>query len=565
MPLAPTTLAEESPGKSKPSELAPLKLLLYGLLIGTSLYALNHIGVMSGATHTPPGYVALYTYQDFDMTQYLTWIEQAKHGIISPDFHAAWLTGKCQFMPFMYGIHLVSTLLHVGPIAAFNLVDFVLYPIAAMGLLLAATTFLSSGRERKLFILVMMCAVPLRLYLSLPSLVYPALKHAISTGLFIAWISGDGLLLEAPSPTITFGTATVLFSAWALGRYALTKDQKYLWYCSFISAASAFLHPFEIFLIAPATAIVVLYVQRADLRKGALQLFRYAILPGLAILPYVLVSLQNETAADLARRNSGQHPYSPLYGLQLFGIAVPIALLSFYKAREHRRTSDIVLQALLVLPTVLLFTPRVPFPFHAFDGALYTASLLATRQFTRFRLMSPIWRDRNVAAALAACLVLAVPGWLVIYRQIYVDGRSENPERYHNSFIPADYFRLIDWFRAHASKDELVLSPQKLAFWLATVPMHSFASHPVMSLRFNQQKAVLNKLFEGNAGRTFLYRVIANYGVRYIVVPDGNHLAAELSDAKRAGHVGRYTVFEISGNHMKPYSRNVVEISANEK
>ena len=150
MPLVPTTTAEESPGKSEPSELAPLKLLLYGILIGTSLYALNHIGVVSGAMHTPPGYVALYTYQDFDMTQYLTWIQQAKHGIVSPDFHAAWLTGKCQFIPFMYGIHLVSTLLHIGPIAAFNLVDFVLYPIAAVGLLLRQLPRSSRGGERKL-------------------------------------------------------------------------------------------------------------------------------------------------------------------------------------------------------------------------------------------------------------------------------------------------------------------------------------------------------------------------------------------------------------------------------
>ena len=94
--------------------------------------------------------------------------------------------------------------------------------------------------------------------------------------------------------------------------------------------------------------------------------------------------------------------------------------------------------------------------------------------------------------------------------------------------------------------------------------MHSFASHPVMSLRFNVQKEVVNRLFEGNTDRSFLDRVIAHYGVRYIVVPDGNRLMAELSDAKRAGHVGQYTVFEISGNRMKPYSRNVVEISANE-
>ena len=191
----------------------------------------------------------------------------------------------------MYGIHLVSRLLHVSSIAAFNVVDFALYPIAALGLILCAATFLKPGRERRIFILVTMCAVPLRLYLFLPSLIFPALSKTISTGLFIAWISGDGLLLEAPSPTLTFGTATVLFSAWALGRYALTTDQKYLWYCSFISAVSAFLHPFEIFLIAPATAIVVFYVNRADMRKGVLQLFRYAILPGLAILPYVVLTL----------------------------------------------------------------------------------------------------------------------------------------------------------------------------------------------------------------------------------------------------------------------------------
>ena len=54
------------------------------------------------------------------MTQYLTWIEKAKDGMISPDFHVAWLTGNCQFIPFMYGIHLVSRLLHVDSITAFN-------------------------------------------------------------------------------------------------------------------------------------------------------------------------------------------------------------------------------------------------------------------------------------------------------------------------------------------------------------------------------------------------------------------------------------------------------------
>src|SRR3954471_11442352 len=152
MPSAPKTVIEKSPARSEASDLSPLKLLLYAVFLGTSLYALNHIGVLSGAMHTPPGYVAIYTYQDFDMTQYLTWIEKAKDGMISPDFHVAWLTRDCQFIPFMYGIHLVSRLLHVDSITAVNVVDFALYPIAALGLILTATTFLNAGRERKLFI-----------------------------------------------------------------------------------------------------------------------------------------------------------------------------------------------------------------------------------------------------------------------------------------------------------------------------------------------------------------------------------------------------------------------------
>ena len=80
------SVVENSPAKCNPIELPPLKLVLYALLIGTSLYALNHIGVLSGAMHTPPGYVAIYTYQDFDMTQYLTWIEKAKDGHNQPRF-----------------------------------------------------------------------------------------------------------------------------------------------------------------------------------------------------------------------------------------------------------------------------------------------------------------------------------------------------------------------------------------------------------------------------------------------------------------------------------------------
>jgi hypothetical protein len=74
------SVVENSLAKSNPNELPLLKLVLYALLIGTSLYALNHIGVLSGAMHTPPGYVAIYTYQDFDTTQYLTGSKKRRTG-----------------------------------------------------------------------------------------------------------------------------------------------------------------------------------------------------------------------------------------------------------------------------------------------------------------------------------------------------------------------------------------------------------------------------------------------------------------------------------------------------
>ena len=55
MPSAPKTVIEKSPARSEASDLSPLKLLLYAVFLGTSLYALNHIGVFSGAMLTPFG------------------------------------------------------------------------------------------------------------------------------------------------------------------------------------------------------------------------------------------------------------------------------------------------------------------------------------------------------------------------------------------------------------------------------------------------------------------------------------------------------------------------------
>jgi hypothetical protein len=109
---------------------------------------------------------------------------------------------------------------------------------------------------------------------------------------------------------------------------------------------------------------------------------------------------------------------------------------------------------------------------------------------------------------------------------------------------------LIDWLRSHATPDTLVLGPQAVAPWIATVPIHSFASHDIFDVSFTGHAKLADAFFRGD---NVNHELLENYGVGIVVVPAGSPAIARLPAAAYRASVGTWRIYEFPEARMKPY------------
>jgi hypothetical protein len=119
--------------------------------------------------------------------------------------------------------------------------------------------------------------------------------------------------------------------------------------------------------------------------------------------------------------------------------------------------------------------------------------------------------------------------------------------------IPQTDLAILSWLRRHAAPDDLVLAPKARAGWYATVPMHSFASHWLFSLTWAEQVRLSDGFYSGAMESGAAGDLLAGFGVRYAVIPDGSPAASYFSGQTPAARVGSAAIYRVANPGMRPF------------
>jgi hypothetical protein len=522
------------------------KRLLGALALGTFFFLVNHAGVIAGVLHPPAGYVPAWFTRDQDVAQYLTWASLARDHWLLPDYHAPWRTGDALFQP-MFAIIGRSGL----PVrVAYYLFDILCYWAAAMALIEAARVFLKTRRQMLYAALMILCAIPPKLYvfvLARPLHLPTPVRLFMGLGL-IEYVqnTSDGFARGglSNSPTLTYGTAIVLFSFLNLAKFAATQRRaNYYWLvgCVFLGAL---LHPFEVFVVIVA-AVWPLWRMRC--RRESLLLF---VTAGVAMIPYLVQSLRSDWLRD-ASSVSDWRMTTPVYVLVVYGMPAIMVCWLLLVRFKMERPEDGVLESWFLTTMFLPLIPVLPGGMHLFDGFVYCAAMLLVRKAQQDRLFTRLFGERPaiMRTVLAVAAGASVVTLCVAYSQIYRDGKAAEPALL-SAVSPKSEVAMISWMKNNLEHDDrrLVMAPAEMAPWVATVPMPTVASHYLFSITYPEQLDLVRRFYRGQDVRREL---IDGYGVSYVVVPAADRVV--MDNARLLHTEGDLKLYLIPGHAMKPY------------
>jgi len=552
--------------------------VLYGAVLGLALFFLHLTGPISAALDPPPGYEPAWTTRNLDFPQYLTWISALRSGssMLLPNFHSPWHTAPGLLQPLFV---LVSKI-PLSPIAAYYVASAAMYICAGIALLYAATVFCPGSEAYAL--LAAACALPLGLLAFAFGKIFHFLPLLV-LGLFgildYSYTSADGLFRggQGASLTLSLGTALLLLFMALLAKYvaaakpAKTSDPSLSHLLVAVGASpedasknrisrdrvsrglaialvvvslvSAFLHPFEIFVMIAASAYPLWEVKR--LRTW----FAIAAAGVLGVAPYLAMTFRADWFRDLSAGDSFR-----MYAFWVpenFGI--PFFLVAYFLLIRFRMASpsDRILQSwfLAAIELALLDFTMAP---HLFDGFAYCVGFLLVRRLATDPKLMPAIRKhrRGVTWAVGAIATLSVFSLIALYSQIWQDGRRAEPEWLLTAVRPVSERPLLEWLRTHTSPETLVLGPGDVAPWIATIPVHSFASHDLFDIFYADHAKLATAFYKGEDVN---HELLENYGVGIAVVPAGSPAIARLPAAAYRTSVGPWRIYEFPDARMKPY------------
>jgi hypothetical protein len=528
---------------------------VYGAALGLVLFFIHQAGPISGALNPPPGYEPAWGVRNLDLPQYLTWLTAARTSAILPNYHAPWLTEPALFQP----LFIAASRIPLPPMAAYYVFSAALYICAGIALIYAATVFCPGLEGYAL--LASACAVPLNLLLfGIGKIFHSLLLLALGLSGIVdySYNSADGLFRGGlgVSLTLTAGTALMLLFMALLAQYVKTAQAPERGAAAkrgprapgaslmVVTFAAAFFHPFEIFVMVAASVLPLKQCGRIRMWIG----IAAAGLLGMA--PYLAASARSEWLRDLAA--TIPDAMYPFWVPENFGI--PFVLLSYFLLIRFRMADagDRILQSWFLAAIALALIPKFTLASHLFDGFAYCVGFLLVRRLAGDRKLLPaIERHRRgVTWTVAALASVSAVSLFLLYQQIWRDGRRAEPQWLLTAVRPVSERPLLEWLRSHATPNTLVLSPPDLAPWIATVPIHSFASHDLFSITYADQLKLANAFFRGdNVDR----ELQENYGVGIAVVPSNSPAIARLPAAAYQASVGTWRIYEFPQARMKPY------------
>ncbi len=528
-------------------------------LLGIGLYIFNNLSIVGGWLHAPSDFEPMFVPRAGDLAQYLTWIEGFKLAPLISNYHAPWQTEARFFALLPWTIAQLATLLGGRVLLAYHLVHLAGFVLAAHVLLRVIKVFTYDRTQARTALLAVVLAVPLLSLAVLPVSILRAvgargLPELPGIGDFIWW-SSDGFFHGiAGSIFVTFGTACALGAISTLGLYLRTHQRRYLLYACLIAFVSALVHPFEVVVIVGAGAPTLLLAHRNNPRRAWLEAGMLTSSGAAGLLPIGVQVLTAPWLRDAAARNDWL-PFNPLRMLTILGLPAILALVLLLRQPRVSTPTDGLLRNWYLFTLVALYIPGIPWPQHLLDGFHYVGALLLVRLaannawYTTMRRQHP----RVVTSIAAASLLLAFSAYFAYGATSYADGARPEPVHAFTTVAPTAEMQVIKWLHNSADTEDLVLAPANHAPWLATIPMHSFASHFIFSLSYLSQVELSDAFFAGKLDQRAAEKLLTEYGVRYVVVPDGSPAATYLGRQPPAARFGSLSVYAFETSGMKPY------------
>jgi len=538
-----------------------LRFEIAPLLLGALLFVVNEAPVLRGYLAPPPGYTGSLLPQSMDHLQYLTWINGYRHtrGWLIPDYNAPWTTEPALLNPFCWFIGRTSALFGVDPLWIYHLLFLALSIAGGYALFFALRAFTCSRTQARVALLFSLCCVPVASVLALSRYVFGTASPWLGV---ILWASkvhgrytsdglGDGI---SGSPLVLFGTVTTLLCMGLLAKYLTTNRTAYLRWAGLVAGFSAFVHPFEIFVIAGAGGLAL--VIRKD--RPWWQAARDAaclVLPGLAgMTPYLYLALRHPWLKEAAVQNrwDAWASFPPPMLVLLLGFPAVFCIVSFILPLERRSVTDLLLLLWFGVTLVGVYVRWIPWSHHLLDGVHYAIGLLLARQAARSSFMRGLWTARPllVRSLLGTFLILSLAARAVYLTDAIAAATVAGGS---NSMVMSTADRaVLAWLREHAGAGQLVLAPQSSCGWFATVPMHSFASHWLFSLTWDQQMRLSEAFYRGTLDLGAAESLLTDFGVGYVVVPKHSPAERYFSGQAPVMRIESTAIYRISNTGLRP-------------
>jgi len=544
---------------TKTSRLRLRNIFLFSVILGPLCFVVNNLAVWSAMLRPPAGYIPRFVLSNLDVPIYLTWMTLAPTHWLLPNFDAPWASDDALLSPLVLTVGKLSHLLGLSPVAGFQAFHFLFYIVAAFALGAVIWTFCRTGRQRFAAAAAIFAALPLPL-LAL------GWMHLAGREVPLFWIglveyayeTADGLTRGGVSNTFTlsFGTAANLFALCLLARFVRDRRSRDLTLLAMVAFLAGFFHPTEVCVITGASLASFAILAWRE-RRLVVLVRNGAVVGGaaaLGLLPYVVQTSRSEWVRDISRLYQWQPP-SVLWVPLVFGLPTVLVVYLLLMRFRLQAPGDEVLRTWFLSTIALLFVPGIPFKLHMFDGFPYVVAVLLVRLLAgRFQVRA-LLRDhpRPACALTAAGLLLCLPGYGTLYRQIWNDGRAAQPELLLNAVSKREEPALIDWLRHNAQLNQLIMGPLETAPWLATTPMPSVASHDLFGITYDQQAKFVADFYAGKLSDAEAENSLARYGVHYLVAPNGSPGRRYLSNRKELGSTGPWTIYELPKGHRPPY------------
>ncbi len=529
--------------------------LLPGVL-GSVLCLLNNLDVIHGMFAAPPGYHPLLVQRSPDIAQYLTWLRGLENSWLLPNYHAPWTTPKGLVVPGLVPVSILEKSLSISPAVALQVFSLVGYVCTAYALAFAYRTFCRSRAQALWSFVIALACVPVA---SLPGLLRISGGHGLfsdSAGAVEFIYTSDGFLHGLGAWVFTtYGTCAQVLSVALLARYCNSHERRWLMWLAIACCISALVHPFEVF-VTVTVASVVLLQQDESLIANLANLGKILLGGAIGLLPHIIGSLRVPWLHEVESANRHFVFVTPAQLLAWLGVpSILVVLLLLLGYPRRREPNVLILKTWFISTIVVFYLPGIPFAMHMLDGLFLAVGMLLAVQ------CEELFPRRFFSSKPALLLAMLVLAWMlyphVAFRlRAWNDGnRPANDFPFSTAVGSDDEFAAVQWLRQHASPNDLVLATEDAAPWIATVPVHSFASHYVFSLQMERPRdaAVRRAFFDGELTSTQAHDFEDTFGFRFFVVPGGSRATSYLGRAIMRAHFSSISIYEIPEARMKPY------------